>query len=66
MRYRIISVGKIKRSILPEAGIKEYTKRLSSYAGIELLEGLEERPIPGRGKGNRKDSAKEGEKYWVS
>jgi 23S rRNA (pseudouridine1915-N3)-methyltransferase len=62
MRYRIISVGKIKEAFY-QAGIKEYTKRLSSYAGIELLEGLEEKTNPRAGaKEIEKILQKEGEK----
>ncbi len=62
MKYRIISVGKIREPFY-QAGIKEYTKRLSSYAGIELLEGLEEKTNPrAGGKEIEKILQKEGEK----
>lgn len=49
MKYRIISVGKIKEIFYLE-GIKEYLKRLSAYANIELVDGLEERINPRAGQ----------------
>lgn len=45
MKYRIISVGKIREKFYAE-GIKEYMKRLGPYAGMELLDGLEEKVPP--------------------
>lgn len=45
MRYRIISVGRIREKFYAE-GIKEYMKRLGPYANLELLEGLEEKVSP--------------------
>lgn len=45
MRYRMISVGKIREKFYAE-GIKEYTKRLGSYATMELVDGLEEKVSP--------------------
>jgi 23S rRNA (pseudouridine1915-N3)-methyltransferase len=62
MKYRIISVGKIREPFY-QAGIKEYTKRLNSYTSIELLEGLEEKINPRAGdKEIEKILYKEGEK----
>ncbi|NLO21503.1 MAG: 23S rRNA (pseudouridine(1915)-N(3))-methyltransferase RlmH [Syntrophomonadaceae bacterium] len=62
MKYRIISVGKIREPFY-QAGIKEYMKRLSSYGSIELLEGLEEKTRPRAGeKEIEKILQKEGEK----
>ncbi len=49
MRYRIISVGKIKEAFYLN-GIKEYLKRLQPYAGIELVDGLEEKTNPRAGR----------------
>lgn len=45
MKYRIISVGKIREKFYAE-GIKEYMKRLGPYASMELLDGLEEKVSP--------------------
>lgn len=45
MRYRIISVGKIREKFYAE-GIREYMKRLGPYAQLELLDGLEEKLNP--------------------
>ncbi len=45
VRYRIISVGKIREKFYAE-GIKEYMKRLGPYANMELLDGLEEKVSP--------------------
>ena len=45
LRYRIISVGKIKESFYV-AGIREYLKRLEPYVSIELIQGLEEKTNP--------------------
>ena len=49
MRYRIISVGKIKKAFYLN-GIKEYLKRLQPYTSIELLDGLEEKTNPRAGQ----------------
>jgi 23S rRNA (pseudouridine1915-N3)-methyltransferase len=49
MRYRIISVGKIKEVFFSD-GIKEYRKRLQPYTSIELLDGLEEKTNPRAGQ----------------
>ncbi len=49
MKYRIISVGKIREPFFLE-GIKEYLKRLRPYAGIELIDGLEEKIRPRAGE----------------
>ncbi|MEA4925082.1 MAG: 23S rRNA (pseudouridine(1915)-N(3))-methyltransferase RlmH [Syntrophomonadaceae bacterium] len=48
MKYRIISVGKIKEKIYSE-GINEYLKRLRPYTTIELVDGLEEKVNPRAG-----------------
>lgn len=48
MRFRIISVGKIREPFYDQ-GIKEYLKRLKPYTNIELLEGLEEKTNPQAG-----------------
>jgi 23S rRNA (pseudouridine1915-N3)-methyltransferase len=48
VRYRIISVGKIKETYYLN-GIKEYLKRLQPYTGIELVDGLEEKTNPRAG-----------------
>ncbi|SHH21263.1 23S rRNA (pseudouridine1915-N3)-methyltransferase [Thermosyntropha lipolytica DSM 11003] len=45
MKYRIISVGKIKEAFYID-GIREYRKRLAPYASLELVEGLEEKISP--------------------
>jgi 23S rRNA (pseudouridine1915-N3)-methyltransferase len=49
MKYRIISVGKIKEDFYL-LGINEYTKRLRTYTNIELVDGLEEKISPRAGK----------------
>lgn len=45
MKYRIISVGKIREKFYLE-GIKEYMKRLGPYGSFELVDGLEEKVPP--------------------
>jgi 23S rRNA (pseudouridine1915-N3)-methyltransferase len=45
MKFTVISVGKIKGSYLKE-GIEQYFTRLRPYAGIEMMEGLEEKTPP--------------------
>lgn len=54
MKYRIISVGKIREDFYLQ-GINEYIKRLRPYTGIELVDGLEEKISPRAGQ---KDIAK--------
>jgi 23S rRNA (pseudouridine1915-N3)-methyltransferase len=49
MKYRIISVGKIKEDFYLQ-GINEYIKRLRPYTNIELLDGLEEKISPRAGQ----------------
>jgi len=44
MNIKIIGIGKIKEAYLT-AGIQEYTKRISKYANIEIIE-LPDEPIP--------------------
>lgn len=44
MNIKIICLGKVKESYLVE-GINEYTKRISKYANIEIIE-LQDEPIP--------------------
>ena len=62
MKYRIISVGKIKEMFYQE-GIKEYLKRLRAYASVELIDGLEGKTNPRAGKSEiDKILQKEGEK----
>lgn len=62
MKYRIISVGKIREPFYHD-GIKEYIKRLNSYTSIELVDGLEEKTNPRAGeKEIEKILQKEGEK----
>ena len=45
MKYRIISVGKIREKFYIE-GIKEYLKRLTPHGSFELVDGLEEKVPP--------------------
>ncbi|HOB12050.1 MAG TPA: 23S rRNA (pseudouridine(1915)-N(3))-methyltransferase RlmH [Syntrophomonadaceae bacterium] len=45
MKYRIISVGKIREPFFTE-GINEYLKRLRPYTSIEIVDGLEEKTNP--------------------
>ncbi|MEN6327069.1 MAG: 23S rRNA (pseudouridine(1915)-N(3))-methyltransferase RlmH, partial [Syntrophomonas sp.] len=62
MKYRVISVGKIREPFYLD-GINEYLKRLGSYTTIELLDGLEEKVSPRAGdKEIQKVLQKEGEK----
>ena len=62
MKYRIISVGKIREKFYAQ-GVNEYIKRLVPYTGIELLEGLEEKVSPRAGeKDIEKVLLKEGER----
>mgnify|MGYP000918740956 CR=1 FL=1 len=49
MKYRIISVGKIRESFYLE-GVREYLKRLGPYTSIELIDGLEEKIGPRAGE----------------
>ena len=44
MNIKIIGIGKIKENYLV-AGIQEYTKRISKYANIEIIE-LPDEPLP--------------------
>ncbi|MCX5780851.1 MAG: 23S rRNA (pseudouridine(1915)-N(3))-methyltransferase RlmH [Firmicutes bacterium] len=48
MKYRIISVGKIREKFYAQ-GVGEYLKRLAPYASIEMIEGLEEKTNPRAG-----------------
>ncbi len=50
MKYRIISVGKIREPFY-DKGIQEYLKRLKPYTSIELIDGLEEKINPKAGAG---------------
>lgn len=62
MKYRIISVGKIREKFYA-LGVDEYLKRLVPYASIELIEGLEEKVPPRAGaKEVEKVLRKEGER----
>ncbi len=45
MRLLVISVGKVREKYL-NAGIKDFLTRLRPYAGIEYVEGLEQRIQP--------------------
>lgn len=45
MKYRIISVGRVREAFYLE-GVKEYIKRLTPYCNLELIEGLEEKISP--------------------
>ncbi len=48
MKYRIISVGKIRESFYRE-GINEYIKRIRKYTRVEFIDGLEEKISPNAG-----------------
>lgn len=62
MKYRIISVGKIREKFYHE-GIQEYLKRLGPYASFELVDGLEEKvPANPSPKEIAKILGKEGER----
>lgn len=62
MKYRVISIGKIREPFYLE-GINEYLKRLGAYTSIELVDGLEEKVSPRAGdKEIQKVLQKEGEK----
>ena len=45
MKYRIISVGKMREPFYRQ-GVQEYLKRLQAYGPFELVEGLEEKIRP--------------------
>ncbi len=49
MKYRIISVGKIREPFYLEV-VSEYLKRLAPYTSIELIEGLEVKIGPRAGE----------------
>lgn len=49
MKYRIISVGKIRESFYME-GVREYMKRLGPYTSMEFIDGLEEKISPRAGE----------------
>ena len=62
MKYRIISVGKMREKFYAE-GVSEYLKRLGPYTTIELWDGLEEKVNPRAGaKDIEKVLNKEGER----
>lgn len=62
MKYRIISVGKIREPFYQQ-GIQEYLKRLQPYASTELVDGLEEKLNPRAGeKDIEKALQREGER----
>ncbi len=62
MKYRIISVGKIREPFYLQ-GINEYLKRLGPYVSINLHDGLEEKISPRAGsKEIEKCLRKEGER----
>ena len=62
MKYRMISVGKIREPFYRD-GINEYLKRLGGYTNIELVDGLEEKLNPRAGeKEIARVLQKEGEK----
>ncbi len=62
MKYRIVSVGKI-REVFYLQGVNEYLKRLGPYVGIEFLDGLEEKISPRAGsKDIERCLRKEGER----
>lgn len=62
MRYRIISVGKIREKFYAQ-GVSEYIKRLAPYTSIEIAEGFEEKISPRAGeKDIEKALRKEGER----
>ncbi|WP_054693396.1 23S rRNA (pseudouridine(1915)-N(3))-methyltransferase RlmH [Syntrophomonas palmitatica] len=62
MKYRIISIGKIREPFFQQ-GIQEYLKRLQPYASIELVDGLEEKLSPRAGdKDIEKALQREGER----
>lgn len=62
MRYRIISVGKIREPFYRQ-GINEYMKRLGPYISIDLHDGLEEKISPRAGsKDIERCIRKEGER----
>lgn len=62
MKYRIISVGKIREPFYRQ-GVQEYLKRLQGYGQFELIDGLEERLAPAAAAGEieqvlRREAAK--------
>lgn len=62
MKYRIISVGKIREPLFQE-GINEYLKRCTPYVPVELVDGLEEKISPRAGeKDIQKVLQKEGQR----
>lgn len=66
MKYRIISVGKIREKFYAQ-GINEYLKRLGPYTNIELWDGFEEKVSPRAGaKDIEKVLAKEGQRILSS
>ena len=48
MKYRIISVGKIREPFYLQ-GVNEYLKRLQPYTAVDLTDGLEEKVSPRAG-----------------
>lgn len=66
MKYRIISVGKIREKFYAQ-GVNEYLQRLGPYTTIELLEGLDEKVSPRAGaKDIERVLNKEGERILSS
>ncbi|MDA8229523.1 MAG: 23S rRNA (pseudouridine(1915)-N(3))-methyltransferase RlmH [Desulfitobacterium hafniense] len=59
MQIKIIAIGKLKEKYLQE-GIKEYTKRLSAYAKLDIME-LPDEPCPEKLSPADEDRVKERE-----
>lgn len=59
MRIKIIAVGKLKEKFL-EQGVKEYLKRLTSFARLEIVE-IEEGRLPDRSRPAEEAQAREKE-----
>lgn len=59
MKINIVTVGKLKEKYLTD-GIKEYTKRLSSYCSLEIIE-IPDEPAPERMSPAQEEQVKERE-----
>ncbi|MDO5422848.1 MAG: 23S rRNA (pseudouridine(1915)-N(3))-methyltransferase RlmH [Eubacteriales bacterium] len=62
MKITLVTVGKIKEAYFTDA-VKEYSKRLSRYCKLEILEAADEKTPDGAGEAlERQIKAKEGER----
>ncbi len=64
MKITLITVGKIKEKYLKDA-IAEYSKRLSKYCKLEIVEAANEKTPYQAGKSGTSNRQKEGSVFYV-